>query len=155
MGISLIEANAENSTAIGDATASLISRGVEAIWISPDHVASHGTELIVSKARGAHIPVFSSVPAGGVSGALFELGADYLAIGRVEGNLAADVLDGKDPQRIPVENVLPVTLKVNKSALKGLRENWRISDEMLARAAVVIDETGIHRKATAAAGPVR
>ena len=145
MGISLVEANAENSTAIGDATASLISRGVQAIWISPDLVASHGTELIVSKARGAHIPVFSSVPASGVSGALFELGADYLSIGRVTGNLAADVLDGKDPRSISVENVVPVALKINKKALKGLRENWKIADDLTARAAVVVDESGIHQ----------
>jgi ABC-type uncharacterized transport system substrate-binding protein len=146
MGIALIEANAENSTAIGDATASLISRGVQAIWISPDLVASHGTELIVSKARGAHLPVFSSVPASGVSGALFELGADYLAIGRVTGNLAADVLDGRDPRSVPVENVIPVALKINKKALKGLRENWKIDDDMVAKAAVVVDESGIHSK---------
>ena len=148
MGISLIEANAENSTAIGDATASLISRGVEAIWISPDLVASHGTQLIVSKANGAHIPVFSSVPASGISGALFELGADYLAIGRVEGNLAADVLDGRDPRSVAVENVVPVALKINKKALKGLRENWKIADDMLARAAVVVDDSGVHQKQT-------
>ena len=148
MGISLIEANAENSTAIGDSTASLISRGVEAIWISPDLVASHGTQLIVSKAKAAHVPVFSSVPASGVSGALFELGADYLAIGRVEGNLAADVLDGRDPRSVPVENVIPVALKINKTALKGLRENWKIADDMIARAAVVVDESGVHQKQT-------
>jgi len=90
--------------------------------------------------------VFSSVPASGVSGALFELGADYLAIGRVTGNLAADVLDGRDPRSVPVENVIPVALKINKKALKGLRENWKIDDDMVAKAAVVVDESGIHSK---------
>jgi len=146
MGIALIEATAENSTAIGDATASLMSRDVQAIWVSPDLIASHGLQLIVSKARSARIPVFSSVPSSGVSGALFELGADYLAIGRVAGNLAADVLDGRDPRGIPVENVVPVTLKVNKRAVKGLRENWRVSADMVERATVVVDESGIHQK---------
>lgn len=146
MGIALVEATAENSTAIGDATASLLSRGVEAIWVSPDLVASHGLELIVSKARTAKIPVFSSVPSSGVSGALFELGADYVAIGKVAGNLAADVLDGRDPREIPVENVIPVTLKLNKKALKGLRENWRVSDDVVERADVVVDDSGVHQK---------
>jgi putative tryptophan/tyrosine transport system substrate-binding protein len=146
MGIALIEATAENSTAIGDATASLTSRGVEAIWVSPDLIASHGLELIVSKARMARIPVFSSVPFSGVSGTLFELGADYLAIGRVAGNLAADVLDGRDPRAIPVENVVPVTFKLNKRALKGLRENWTVSNDMVEKADVVVDDSGIHQK---------
>ena len=146
MGIALIEANAENSTAIGDATASLLSRNIEAIWVSPDLIASHGLELIVSKARAAKIPVFTSIPSTGVSGALFELGADYQSIGRVAGNLAADVLDGRDPRGIPVENVIPLTLKVNKLALKGLRENWKLTGDLVEKADTLVDESGIHRR---------
>ena len=144
MGITLVEADAENSTAIGDAAASLLARGVEAIWISPDLIASHGMELIVSKARTAKIPVFTSIPAATSTGALFELGADYIEIGRVAGNLAADVLDGRDPATIPVDNVMPVTLTVNKLALKGLRDEWTLPQDVLARATIIEDETGRH-----------
>jgi putative tryptophan/tyrosine transport system substrate-binding protein len=144
MGITLVEANAENSTAIAEATASLLGRGIQAIWVSPDLIASHGLGLIISKARTAQIPVFTSIPTSGVSGALFELGADYDAIGRVAGNLAADVLDGRDPASIPVENVLPIRLKVNKLALAKLRERWKIPDEVAERASVLVDEKGVH-----------
>lgn len=144
MGITLVEVDAENSTAIGDATASLLARGVEAIWISPDLIASHGMELIVSKARTAKIPVFTSIPAAKSTGALFELGADYLAIGRVAGNLAADVLDGRDPATIPADNVMPVSLTVNKQALKGLRDVWTLPPDVLARANIVEDQSGRH-----------
>ena len=153
MNISLVEANAENSTMIADATASLLSRGVQAIWVSPDLIASHGLELIVSKARGARIPVFTSVPSSGVSGALFELGADYPSIGGIAGNLAADVLDGRDPRDIPVENVVPVTLKINKLALKGLGESWKISDATTKMAAFVVDENGSHSRQGAVRAP--
>lgn len=144
MGITLVEANAENSTETGDAAASLLSRGVEAIWISPDLIASHSMELIVSKARTAKIPVFTSIPAKNSTGALFELGADYQSIGRVAGNLAADVLDGRDPATIPVDNVMPITLTVNKLALKGLRAVWTLPPDVMARANIVEDETGRH-----------
>ena len=151
IGITLVEANAENSTAIGEATASVLSRGVQAIWISPDLIASHGLELIVSKARTAQVPVFTSIPTSGVSGALFELGADYQAIGRVGGNLAADVLDGRDPASVPVENVEPIRLKVNKLAIKGLREKWTVPDDVVERANVVVDASGVHVKNAPAA----
>lgn len=144
MGIELIEANVENSTAIADATASVVSRGAQAIWISPDLIASHGLELIVHKATLAKIPVFTSVPTSGVSGALFELGADYESIGRQAGNLAADVLDGKDPASIPVENAMPITLKVDTLAANGLREKWGIPGDILKRANIVVDAAGIH-----------
>jgi ABC-type uncharacterized transport system substrate-binding protein len=144
MGIELIEANAENSTAIAEATASVLSRGAEAIWVSPDLIASHGLELIVRKAKLAQVPVFTSIPTAGTSGALFELGADYRTIGGQAGDLAADLLDGKDPAAIPVENVMPVKLNVDTLALKGLREKWSIPDDILKRANVVVDATGTH-----------
>lgn len=151
MGITLVEANAENSTAITEATASVVSRNVQAIWVSPDLIASHGLELIISKAKAAQIPVFSSIPSTGVSGALFELGANYEAIGRLAGNLAADVLDGRDPATIPVENVIPVRLKVNKLALAKLHERWSIPDEIAKRANVLVDEKGVHTSSAPAA----
>ncbi len=144
MGITLIEANAENSTAIGDGVASLLSRNVEALWVSPDLIASHGLDLIESKAKTAGIPVFTSIPTRDGSGALFELGADYVEIGHVAGDLAADVLGGKDPAKISVENVVPVTLHINRLALKGLREQWELPDSVVQRANIVIDESGRH-----------
>jgi putative tryptophan/tyrosine transport system substrate-binding protein len=144
MGITLVEANAENSTAIAEATASVLSRGVQAIWVSPDLIASHGIELIISKARTAQIPVFTSIPTSGVSGALFELGANYEALGRAAGGLAADVLDGRDPASVPVENLMPIRLKVNKLALAKLQEKWKIPDDVVKSANVVVDESGVH-----------
>jgi putative ABC transport system substrate-binding protein len=146
LGITLVEANAENSTEVGDATASLLARNVQAIWISPDLITSHGLDLIVSKAKAARIPVITSVPRSTPNGTLFELGADYIAIGRVAGNLAADVLDGRDPASIPVENVMPVSLQVNRTVLASLRERWELPDAIIQRANVVVDESGRHVK---------
>jgi ABC-type uncharacterized transport system substrate-binding protein len=144
LGITLVEASAENSTAVAEATASVLARNVQAIWISPDLIASHGLDLIVSKANVARIPVFTSIPRSSASGTLFELGANYMAIGHVGGNLAADILDGRDPATVPVDNIMPVTLQVNVLALKNLREKWELPDALLQRANVVIDEKGRH-----------
>jgi len=144
LGITLVEANAENSTAVTEAAASLTSRQVDAIWISPDLVASNGLGVIVGKAKLAHIPVFTSIPRQTITGALFELGADYPAIGYDAGLLAADVLDGRDPAQIPVENVMPVTLQVNRTIASTLKDKWNLSDAVLKRANVIVDETGRH-----------
>lgn len=144
MGITLVEANAANSNEIAEATASLLVRRVQAIWVSPDLIASHGAELIISKARTAQIPVFTSIPTSGVSGAIFELGGDYEALGRMAGNLAADILDGRDPASVPVENAMPIRLKVNELALANLHEKWRIPDDVMKSANMVVDESGVH-----------
>jgi ABC-type uncharacterized transport system substrate-binding protein len=144
MGITLVEANAENSTMVGVATASLLARGVQAIWVSPDLTVSHGLSVIVSQAKAARIPVFVSTPGDATTGSLFDLGANYVAIGHVAGGLVADVLDGRDPAKVPVENIMPVTLHLNRLVLKGLRDRWQFPDSVVQRADVVVDETGKH-----------
>jgi putative tryptophan/tyrosine transport system substrate-binding protein len=144
LGITLVEANAENATMVGEATASLLARGIEAIWVSPDLVTSQGQDVIMSKAKTAKIPVFTSAPRDSNSGSLFDLGANYEAIGHQAGELVADVLDGRNPAQVPVENLSPVKLQVNRLALKGLRDQWDLPDSVVQRAQVVIDETGRH-----------
>ena len=148
LGLTLVEANAENSTMVGQATSSLLARGIDAIWVSPDLTTQNGIHVILRQAKVAKIPVFTSLPSGTTIGSLFDLGADYEAIGHVEGELAADVLDGRDPAKIPVENVMPIALHVDRTVLKGLRDRWALPDAVVQRADVVVDETGRHVKAT-------
>ena len=154
MGITLEEANAEDATAIGDAVSAVISRKVDAIWVSPDVVALRGIEVIRQKAATARIPVFSSTP-NADSKRLFDLGANYRALGHVIGDIAADVLEGRNPASIPVENVMPISLHINRTALKGLRDHWIIPDTVVQKADVVIDETGRHENPAAEAAAAK
>jgi hypothetical protein len=39
---------------------------------------------------------------------------------------------------------MPITLQVNRVALKNLKDKWELPDAVLARANVVEDETGRH-----------
>ena len=145
LGITLEEANAQSPTDISDAVAAVISRKVDAIWVSPDQIALRGMDVIQQKASLARIPVFSSIPTA-ESKRLFDLGANYLELGRVIGGVAADVLDGRSPASIPVDNVMPVALFVNKLRLKGLRDHWSIPDAVAQRADVLVDDSGRHVK---------
>jgi len=144
MGIELVEANAENATMVGDAISSVLSRNVDAVWVSPDLTTAHGLDIIVRKAQLAKVPVISSIPTEKTSGTLFDLGANYRAIGYQVGKIAADVLDGRDPATIPVENLTTSRLQINRIALKNLRDTWTITDAVLARADLVVDEKGRH-----------
>jgi ABC-type uncharacterized transport system substrate-binding protein len=151
LGITLVEANAENATAAGEAGASVLSRGIDALWVSPDVTVVTAIDLLLATARRAGVPVFTSLPGYAEKGALFDLGADYLGIGRAEGALAADVLDGKDPATIPVENLMPVQLHVNRLALDGIQNTWQVPDAVLKRADIVFDASGKHVKNTSPA----
>jgi len=85
------------------------------------------------------------------------LGADYIEVGRVEGELAAEILSGRDPRTVRIENVLPKTLALNMGAMAGLRGAWQVPPDTLASAALVIDAQGhrTERRKKQAAAPAR
>ena len=93
------------------------------------------------------VPVFSSTPTAD-SKRLFDLGANYVQLGHVIGGIAADVLDGRDPATIPVDNLMPVMLHINRKALAGLRDHWTIPEAVAQRADIAVDDAGRHEKQT-------
>jgi ABC-type uncharacterized transport system substrate-binding protein len=146
MGIELLEANVENSNSVLEAEDSLVVRGAEALGIGGDGTGSVAADSVVSVARRAHIPVFSITPGKPDRGTLFDYGADFYEIGKETGKLAARVLLGANPTEIPIKNVIPIFFVVNATATKGLRQRWQVPHNILQRANVVVDETGIHRR---------
>jgi hypothetical protein len=50
------------------------------------------------------------------------------------GQLAADVLDGRSPATIPVENFVPETFLVNETVLPSLKERWSFPPDIRAKA---------------------
>ncbi len=153
LGITLVEANAENSTAALEAVNSLISRGVEAIWISGDVTISLASDMILNTCRRARIPVFTALPPHVTRGSLFDFGANYTEIGRVVGHLAADVLDGKSPASIPVENYTTELFLFNETVLEGLKDKWTIPPALRQRANGWITATETNLPSVRAAAP--
>jgi putative ABC transport system substrate-binding protein len=151
-GIELLEANVENSNSVMEAEESLIARDAEALWISGDVTVSVAVDSVITAGRKAHIPVFSITPGKPDRGTLFDYGADFYQIGKQTGDLAADILQGADPKKIPIKNEVPIYFVVNSAALAGLRQPWKVPAGLLERANVVVDGTGVHKKAPGAAG---
>ena len=149
MGIGLLEATVDNSAGVFEAASSLAARGADALLISGDNTVASAPNSILSAAKATRIPVFSILAGNVKLGALFELGTNYLEVGRLTGALAARILQGADPAAIPVVNIVPQMFSVNVTALEGLRDPWRIPQEVLDRADVVIDEKGVHERKAA------
>jgi ABC-type uncharacterized transport system substrate-binding protein len=145
LGIELVEANAENTSAVVEAAGSLIARGAQALWVGGDVTVMAALDAIIPLAKKARIPVFSSMPGAPGRGTLFDLGADYREVGRLAGKLAAEILGGRSPATVAIENVLPERLVIDETLLAGLDDPWRFPDEVTKRAA---DD---HAKALAAA----
>jgi putative ABC transport system substrate-binding protein len=149
-GIELLEANVENSNSVLEAEDSLVARGAEALWIGGDVTVSVAADSVVLVGRRAHIPVFSITPGQPDRGTLFDYGTDFYQIGKETGELASRILRGADPTQIPVTNEVPIQFVVNATALKGLKQQWSVSDDILRRANVVVDETGVHNRTVVA-----
>jgi ABC-type uncharacterized transport system substrate-binding protein len=158
MNLELLEANADNTSMVGDAISSLIARGAQAIWVGGDNTVIAGIDSVIAMGRRNGIPVFTVLPGAPDRGTLFDAGPDFYQVGRLGGQLAADILEGADFTTIPVRDVLDVVppfLSVNTRVLEGLKDPWRVPDALLAEANVVVDAAGVHKKAasSAAASP--
>jgi ABC-type uncharacterized transport system substrate-binding protein len=73
----------------------------------------------------------------------------------VEGELAAELLSGRDPATVPIVNLTPNKLALNLSVLRRLQAKWEIPPDVLESAAIVIDEKGqrTEKARTPPAGP--
>jgi ABC-type uncharacterized transport system substrate-binding protein len=152
MNLALLEANVDNTGAVTEAIGSLIARDAQAIWVGGDNTVIAAVGSVIATAQRAGIPVFTILPGAPDRGTLFDAGPDFYQVGRQGGLLAADVLAGEDIATIPIRDVLDVVppyLSVNTKALEGLKESWRVPEDVLADATVVVDESGVHRKEAA------
>ena len=149
LGIELLETTVENSSGVGEAATSLVSRGAQALWIGGDVTVMVAADSVIAAAKKGRIPVFTLTPPMAQRGAIFDLGANFMTIGRQTGDLATKILRGANPADFPIEDRVPERLIVNKLALRGLKDPWQIPDDVVARADTLIDESGIHEKTTA------
>lgn len=130
LGIELVDAVAGNTSEVSEATRSLVARGVEAVWIGGDTVATASSTLIISLAKDAKIPVFTNDPSDAGAGALFGLGANYFTVGRYTADVAVSILKGKSPAEFAIENVIPEQLKVNREVMASFGGKYNLTPEI-------------------------
>jgi len=82
----------DNSSGVLEAASSLVSRGVQALWVGGDVTVNVAIDSLLNVAKKGRIPVFTNLPPNAKRGALFDLGANYHEVGRIVGDLAGQVL---------------------------------------------------------------
>lgn len=132
LGIQLIEAIATNTSEVSEATRSLLSKGVEVIWVGGDTVATASLAMIINLAKQSDIPVFTNDPIDSKAGALFGLGANYFTVGQYTADVVIAVLEGKSPSEFRIENVVPEELSINNEVLASLGKSWSITPKVQA-----------------------
>jgi putative ABC transport system substrate-binding protein len=144
-GIELIESPVENSSGVVEAIQATIARGAEAIFIPGDTTIGSVAESVVATAARAGLPVFSVTPGTIGRGTFFDVGFDFHEVGLLAGRLAGDLLSGTDPATVPIAEtaaVIPPRLIVDLTAPGYDRTAWRVPDELLKQAVVVLAPDG-------------
>jgi len=134
LGITLVEATAANPSEVQEALRSLLSKGIQAIWVGGDTVAIASIGMIVHLAQQEGIPVFSNDPTDTNKGVLLGLGADYFTVGRYTGKIATAILNGRSPSDFRISNKMPEQLGVNVGQLKKrFSKSWYLTSAIKSR----------------------
>ena len=157
LGIELFEAPVENSSGVVEAVQSTIARGAEIVFVPGDTTVASACDSVVAAAGKAGVPVFTLVPGRPDRGTFVDVGFDFREVGLLAGRLAGDLLDGLDPATVPIGETareIPPRLTVNLLAPGADPAVWRVPDDLLAQAKVVIDAAGRRdQPAAVLAGP--
>lgn len=93
-GLTVVESAAPTTNEVIVATRKLIGE-VDAVYVPDDTTVVAALEAIVKIGWDVQLPIFSGETSGVERGAAASVGLDYYAVGRLAGDMAADVLDGK------------------------------------------------------------
>jgi ABC-type uncharacterized transport system substrate-binding protein len=119
-GFEVVYVPAETATDVPDAAAALMSRDIDAVLQIPGNLTASAFGSISAAARRAHIPVFAFQKSQAIGGAMVVVARDYHDSGRLAAGLAARIMRGEDPKRIPLVDFGGTNLIVNLDAARAL-----------------------------------
>lgn len=118
-GIELIYVALNNTSEATSATTSLVGK-VDAIYFPNDNTAMAAVGAIALSALKHKLPVFANDSASVERGVLAAVAYDRFAMGRKTGEIVVSILNGKNPQDIPVVYDTPFEVVVNEKTLNLL-----------------------------------
>ena len=146
LGITFVESTVANSAEVRQAAQSIAGR-VDVFYVSTDNTVVSALSALTDVANAAGKPVVTADPS---SAEQYEViaayGFDYYTMGRATGRLIAEVLEGADPNTIPVQYLTDaedLLLHVNVDVARTLGIELPAA---VIEAADVIVENGVLRR---------
>ncbi|TLP62664.1 ABC transporter substrate-binding protein [Parasedimentitalea maritima] len=139
-GITVVESPAPTTNEVILATKKLIGE-VDAIYVPNDTTIVAALEAIVKIGQDVDMPIFTGETGGVERGALASVGLDYVAVGRVAGDMAADILEGKSVSEIDAVIAYNVVdhFKVVVNLGAAERMAVKIPESVMSRATQIIE----------------
>ena len=117
--IEVVATAVQGASDIPSAAEELASK-VDCINNFTDNNVVNNLSVVLSAADKYGIPVYGSEEEQVVSGCLASVSIDYVALGKVTGEMAVEVLNGADASAMPVKTITEATPIINSSVLKKL-----------------------------------
>lgn len=103
LGIEFVEATVTNSAEVRSAALSIVDR-VDVFYMSTDNTVVSALSSLTDVAMDAGVPVVTADPSSAESqDVIAAYGFDYYTMGRATGRLIDDILNGANPDEIPVQ----------------------------------------------------
>lgn len=102
------------------AAAAALSAKVDCINNFTDNKVVNNLTVVLEAANDAGIPVYGSEVEQVKNGCLAAVSIDYVALGKVTGDMALEVLGGEDPANMAVKTITDATPVINTEVLSAL-----------------------------------
>jgi ABC-type uncharacterized transport system substrate-binding protein len=112
-GLELVSLPVNGPTEVSDAALALCQSGVDVVCQISDNLSSSSFPAIARACETGKTPLFTFSPLYVKAGAVLGLGTDFAENGHEAGRVAAEVIRGKDPSRIPFHPTTKTRRSVN------------------------------------------
>lgn len=136
LGIAVVEAPAQKSSDITQATNSLAGK-VDVIYTSTDNMVVNAYEAIYQVAKEAKIPLIASNTEAVERGAVAALGVNYTELGKEAGKIIARIFKGEQASDIPV--YIPTNLNLVVSKKHAAEQGIVLPESAITRASKVLE----------------
>jgi len=112
-GFELIEVPVVSSSEIFQATQVILSKGIDALYISGDNTCTQGFDAIAGLCNKNKIPLVTNDKELVLRGSMAAIGPGWNGVGYHTGDLVAKMLNGASPDTIPLENFANENVEIN------------------------------------------
>lgn len=119
-GVKFVERTVSSVNDVQQIAQSMVGE-VDAIYVPTDNIIASSMPVLTRITTPAKIPVFAAEEGMLKGGGLATVGVDYYNLGRIAGEMGADILEGKSkPQDMPIRYQTEFKAKVNGTVAKEL-----------------------------------
>ena len=121
VGVAFEEGSVNTVNDIQEIARSLVSKGVDFIYVPTDNIIASATPALVAITNEAKIPVIAADAILLKNGATASVNIEFFQLGVISGEMAGDILLGKaKPQDMPIAFQKEFTPSINKAQAEKL-----------------------------------